>query len=268
MSLPKLSEVAGTPAIECLGVRKHFYYYEHRTTTLREWFIRAALRKPIHVRHPLFSLTGFNLSVGRGESVALVGSNGSGKSTALRLMAGIYKPSEGIIRAHGRIAAVIELGVSFHMELTGAENVRLYAMLMGLSRKQVAIHFEEIVEFSGIRKFIEVPVKYYSSGMSARLAFSVAVCVQPDVLLVDEVLAVGDQEFRERCLDRLRLFHEQGGTLVTASHDFGPIRELCSRAVWLDQGQIRMQGKVKEVLDAYQMQHAECRETASVRTST
>ena len=257
MSSPKLSNLTGTPAIECRGVTKQFYYYEHRTTTLREWFIRTVLRKPIHVRRPLFSLTGFDLSIGRGESVALVGSNGSGKSTALRLMAGIYKPSEGTIRAYGYIAAVIELGVSFHMELTGAENVELYATVMGLSRKQLALHYEEIVEFAGLREFIEVPVKYYSSGMFARLAFSVAVCVQPDILLLDEVLAVGDQKFRGRCLNHLRLFHEQGGTLVTASHDFDTIRELCSRAVWLDQGQIRMQGKVNEVLDAYQVQHAD-----------
>lgn len=254
MYSPSLSELVGTPAIESQGVAKQFYFYEHRTTTLREWFIRKVLGKPVHVRRTLFSLTGFDLRVARRTSVALVGSNGSGKTTALRLMAGIYKPSRGTIRVYGRVAAVIELGVSFHMELTGAENVRLSGAFMGLTRKELALIYDEIVEFAGIGEFIDVPVKYYSSGMLARLAFAVAVCAGSDILLIDEVLAVGDQEFRERSLERLRLFLNRGGTLVTASHDLGTIVALCSHAAWLDHGHLRMQGDVNDVLDAYQGQ--------------
>jgi ABC-type polysaccharide/polyol phosphate transport system ATPase subunit len=249
---PKSSDPPGAPVIECRGVTKKFYFYEHRTTSLREWFIRTVIRQPIHVRRPLFSLTDFNLNVKRGECVALVGVNGSGKSTALRLLAGIYAPSTGTVKTLGRIAAVIELGSSFHGELTGGENVKLYAALMGLSRKQLAHHYDRMIEFSGIGDFIEVPVKYYSSGMYARLAFAVAVCTQPDILLLDEVLAVGDESFRKRCLEHLRGFHAQGGTLVTASHDLATIRDFASRAVWLDNGHIRMDGTIREVLDAYQ----------------
>jgi len=180
----------GCPAVLCRDVFKHFYLYSHRTTSLREWFIRTALRRPIHIRRAEFSLRGFNLRIERGEAVALIGPNGSGKSTALRLIAGIYTPSTGTVETLGRIAAVIELGAGFNMELTGAENVGLYGAIMGLDRTQLAQRYEKIIEFAGIGKFIDMPVKYYSSGMVARLAFSVAVNVQPDILLLDEVLAV------------------------------------------------------------------------------
>ena len=239
-------------AVECRKVVKEYYIYQHRTTSIREWFIRTLLRRPIHVRQSLFTLTDFDLRVGKGESVALIGTNGSGKSTALRLLAGIYKPTSGSVQTFGRVGAVIELGAGFHMELTGAENIEIYAGLMGLSRMQFALRFQEIVEFAGLWKYIDIPVKYYSSGMQARLAFSVALCVQPDILLLDEVLAVGDKGFQEKCLNHLRMFHSQGGTMVIASHSFDLVRDLCSRAVWLDEGAIRMDGEVDAVLEAYQ----------------
>jgi len=239
------------PAVLCRGVVKQFYLYSHRTTSLREWFIRSAAGRPVHVRHAEFSLRNFNLRVERGETVALIGPNGCGKSTVLRLIAGIYMPTSGTVETSGRIAAVIELGAGFNMELTGTENMELYGSIMGLGRDQLARHYEKIVSFAGIGKFIDTPVKYYSSGMVARLAFSVAVNVEPDILLMDEVLAVGDRSFQEKCFDRLQECRSKGCTMVVVSHNADIVRELCSRAVWLDAGEIRMEGEAGKVLDAY-----------------
>jgi ABC-type polysaccharide/polyol phosphate transport system ATPase subunit len=248
---PKSSERPQEAAVELRGVSKRFYYYDHRTSTLREWFIRRVLRRPLSIRRAEFTLQGFDLNVARGEAVALLGSNGSGKSTALRLIAGIYRPSSGTIVTWGRLTAVIELGAGFHPELTGADNVALYAAVLGLSRRELIARYDEVVDFAQMREFMDTPLKYYSSGMEARLAFSVAVCLQPDILLLDEVLAVGDQEFRQRCLARLRAYHARGGTLILVSHEVEQVRELCSRAVWLDKGAIRMDGDVNQVLAAY-----------------
>lgn len=254
-SFPRSSEPAARPlpepAIVCRGVVKHYYYYEHRTTSLRELFRRRVLRRPLHVRHPRFALTGFDLEVGRGDGVALLGPNGSGKSTVLRLLAGIYQPTSGRIEVRGRVGTVIELGAGFHPELTGAENVHLYGAMLGLERRELAARYAQILAFAGLGDFISMPVKYYSSGMQARLAFAVAVSVDPDILLLDEVLAVGDQVFRERCMERLRRFRSGGGTLVVVSHDPEGIEELCERAVWLEGGRVRMAGPAAEVVAAY-----------------
>jgi ABC-2 type transport system ATP-binding protein/lipopolysaccharide transport system ATP-binding protein len=240
------------PAIDCRDVTKRFYLYEHRTTTLQEFFVRSLTRRPIHVRHATFQVTDFTLRVDRGESVALVGPNGSGKSTVLRLIAGIYPPTSGHIEKNGRVVAVIELGASFHTELTGQENIDLYAAALGLTRAEIAQHRENILDFAELGDFIDVPLKYYSSGMRARLAFAVAVCVDPDVLLLDEVLAVGDEQYRERCFERLHRFHAGGGTMLVVSHDLDITRDMCSRAVWLDTGSIRLAGAVDDVVDAYE----------------
>jgi ABC-2 type transport system ATP-binding protein len=218
---------------------------------LREWFIRRVLRRPLHVRRAEFSLRGVDLIVQRGEAVALLGRNGSGKSTVLRLIAGIYQPSAGAIETSGRITAVIELGAGFHPELTGAENIALYAAVLGLSRKELAARYDEIVEFAAIPDLPDTPLKYYSSGMEARLAFSVAVCLQPDILLLDEVLAVGDQPFRERCLARLREYHARGGTLILVSHELDQVRALCDRGIWLAEGSVVMDGPIDAVLAGY-----------------
>jgi ABC-type polysaccharide/polyol phosphate transport system ATPase subunit len=239
------------PAVQLRGVSKRFYYYEHRTSSLREWFIRRVLRRPIHVRHAAFSLRDIDLSIAAGEAVALLGANGSGKSTVLRLVAGIYHASSGVVETNGRITAVIELGAGFHPELTGAENIGLYAAVLGLTRKELAERYQEIVEFADMEDFLDTPLKYYSSGMEARLAFSVSVCLQPAILLLDEVLAVGDRAFRQRCLDRLQTFHARGGTLLLVSHELEQVRELCSRGVWLKDGRIIMDGPIETVLTAY-----------------
>jgi ABC-type polysaccharide/polyol phosphate transport system ATPase subunit len=238
-------------AVSCRGVTKRFYYYEHRTSTLRELFIRSVLRRPITVKAPLFTLSEFNLTIRKGESVGLIGPNGSGKSTILRLIAGIYAPSEGAIETRGRVAAVIELGAGFHEDLTGAENVGFHGSVLGLSRRSLEERFDDIVEFSGIAAFIDVPLKYYSSGMRARLAFAVSVCLDPDILLIDEVLAVGDEEFRERCSARLHQLQESGTTLVVVSHDLDTMADLCSRAIWLEAGRSRHDGPARFVADAY-----------------
>ena len=251
ISSPKSSDAGEVITISCRGVVKRFYYYEQRTTTLRELFIRSLTRQPLSVKTSLFSLTGFDLTVHRGETVALIGSNGSGKSTVLRLIAGIYEPTEGVIETNGRVAAVIELGAGFHPELTGTENIEFYGSVMGLTRGELAARFDDIVDFAGVRPFIDVPIKYYSSGMRARLAFAVSVCLDPDILLVDEVLAVGDAAFRQRCLDRLDQLRNDGRTLLVVSHDFDIVTRICSRAVWLDKGVIRLQGPAQEVVDAY-----------------
>lgn len=241
-------------AIECRGVVKRFYHYEHRTTTLQEFFMRSVMRKPLHVRTPHFHLEGLDLTITRGESVAFIGHNGSGKSTALRLIAGIYPPTEGVVQTVGRLVAVIELGATFQPELTGIENTELYAAALGMTRRQSQARLPEIIDFAGIAEFADVPLKYYSSGMRSRLAFAIAICTSPDTLLLDEVLAVGDAEFRNRCYDRLTAFRRGGGTLVVVSHDPESVRAMCERGVWLDHGSVRLDGPIDDVLKAYERQ--------------
>jgi ABC-2 type transport system ATP-binding protein len=249
-SSPRSSDLPAA-AIVCRGVVKRFYWYEHRTTSLREMFRRRLLRRPLHVRHPRFSLTGLDLRIAAGEGVVLLGANGSGKSTVLRLLAGIYEPTEGTIEVRGRVGAVLELGAGFHPELTGEENLALYGALLGLGRRAMAARTPDILDLAGLGDFIFMPVKYWSSGMQARLSFSAAVCVEPDILLLDEVLAVGDQVFREKCQERLRAFKQRGGTLVAVTHDPEGIEELCPRALWLDAGQVRGDGPTAEMVAAY-----------------
>ena len=238
-------------AVECRDVEKHFHYYEQRTTTLREGFVRLLSRKPVHIRRPAFVLDGVSLHVSVGQSVGIVGNNGSGKSSLLRLISGIYKPTSGTVYTRGRIGVVMGLGTGFHPDLTGTENVAIYAAIMRISRKQLVARLDDIVEFSGIGDFIHMPVKYYSSGMVARLAFAVTVCVEPDILVLDEVLAVGDATFREKCLTRLEEFHAAGGTMIIASHSLAMVQSLCSRALWLDNGSVRMDGDAEAVCQAY-----------------
>ena len=245
------SEQRQPAAIVCRDVVKRFYIYEHRTTSLREIFRRTILRQPISVKRPEFSLEGLNLRVEPGEGVVLIGRNGAGKSTTLRLLAGVYEPTSGSIEVRGRVATVIELGAGFQPELTGEDNVALYGAILGLSRQGLRDRYSQIVEFADIGNFIQTPVKYYSSGMQARLAFAVAVCVEADILILDEVLAVGDREFREKCLNRLQDFRAQGGTLVVVTHDLETAKSLCERAVWIDQGRVRMTGDADSVMEAY-----------------
>src|SRR5215831_3416660 len=199
-------------------------------------------------RERFHALKNISFVVEAGEGVAVVGSNGAGKSTLLGLVAGLARPDEGTVQVTGRIAALLELGSGFHPDLTGAENVRVNAALLGLSRRRTAELFDEIVDFSGICEFIDEPLRTYSSGMIMRLAFSVAINIDPEVLLVDEVLAVGDTAFQEKCFDRLRSFRQAGKTLVCVSHSTAMVREMCDRAIWLDHGELMMSGRVSDVI--------------------
>jgi ABC-type polysaccharide/polyol phosphate transport system ATPase subunit len=238
-------------AIEMRGVTKRFYIYEHRVSSLRESFIRVLSRRSADINQSHFSLDDVSLSIGSGETWALVGPNGSGKSTLLRLMAGIYWPTRGAVITKGRLAALIDLTAGFHPELTGQENVYLYGAVLGLSKHELSRRYGEMVEFAGIEEFMNTPVKYYSSGMRMRLGFSVATAVEPDILLLDEVFAIGDAEFRERCIGRLRAFQDSGCTLVIATHDLQAAGEFATQAVWLDHGRVRMQGQAQGVITAY-----------------
>lgn len=203
-------------------------------------------------RDRFFALKNVSFSVEEGEGLAVVGANGAGKSTLLGLVAGLAQPDEGTLRVNGRIAALLELGSGFHPDLTGAENVRVNAALIGLSRRRTSELFDEIVDFSGIGEFIEEPLRTYSSGMVMRLAFSVAINLDPEILLVDEVLAVGDAAFQEKCFERLRQFRQAGKTLLCVSHSTVMVREMCDRAIWLDHGELMMAGLIGDVIEAYE----------------
>jgi ABC-type polysaccharide/polyol phosphate transport system ATPase subunit len=199
---------------------------------------------------PYFALKHVSFSLERGESLAVIGSNGAGKSTLLGLVAGISNPDEGVVTVNGEVTALLELGSGFHPSLTGRENVRLNAALLGLSRRQTSEAYERIVEFAGIREFIDEPLRTYSTGMMMRLAFSVAINRDPEILLVDEILAVGDAAFQAKCIDKIHEFRNAGKTILCVSHTT-MIRQLCDRAIWLDHGELILGGAVADVLAAY-----------------
>jgi ABC-type polysaccharide/polyol phosphate transport system ATPase subunit len=198
-----------------------------------------------------YALRDVSFAVAPGESVALIGPNGAGKSTLLSMVAGLVEPDQGEVRVEGRVAALLELGVGFHEELTGRENVRLNASLMGLSRRQTTEVFDAIIDFSGVEDFINEPLRAYSAGMKLRLAFAVAIHCDPDILLTDEVLVVGDQAFQAKCMDKINDFRRRGKTLLCVSHSTEMVRKFCDRGIWLDHGQIVMTGTATDVLKAY-----------------
>ena len=186
-----------------------------------------------------------------GQIYCLLGENGAGKSTLLRILAGILEPDSGIVRVQGRVTPLLELGAGFSPELSGRRNVYLYGALLGLSRAEITARLPAIVDFSGVGDFLETPVKHYSSGMYVRLAFSIAAHVDPDVLLLDEILAVGDAAFRAKCLERMDAFRASGKTIVIVTHDLGAIAEMCDRAILLDHGHLVEDGAPEQVLEAY-----------------
>jgi ABC-type polysaccharide/polyol phosphate transport system ATPase subunit len=203
-------------------------------------------------RERFHALRDVSFEVEKGEGLAVIGPNGAGKSTLLNLIAGLCRPDEGSVEVNGRVTALLELGSGFHPDLTGRENVFLNAALLGLTRARTTELFEEIVDFSGVGDFIDEPLRTYSSGMSLRLAFSVAINVEPEILLIDEVLAVGDSAFQQKCFGRIRQFRDAGKDLICVSHATGVVRQLCDRAIWLDHGELIMAGDVTEVTDAYE----------------
>jgi ABC-type polysaccharide/polyol phosphate transport system ATPase subunit len=197
------------------------------------------------------ALRELSFSVHRGEAFGIIGRNGSGKSTILKLISGILKPTSGKVAVNGRIAALIELGAGFHPEITGRENIYINGIMLGLSRREIDQRFDKIVEFSGIKEFLDQPVKTYSSGMYVRLGFAVAVHVDPDILIIDEVLSVGDEEFSARCVAKIQEMKYRGVTLVFVTHQLDQVRTLCDRALWLDHGQLEAIGDPMRVVDAY-----------------
>lgn len=210
----------------------------------------ADLLRPAPV-HRLEVLKDVSFQLPRGDGLGLIGPNGAGKSTLLNLVCGLALPDSGRIEVHGRVGALLELGSGFHPDLTGGENVRINAAMIGLTRRQTAERFEEIIDFSGVRDFIREPLRTYSSGMLMRLAFSVAVHMDPDVLVIDEVIGVGDDAFYTKCLERMRRFQSEGKTILLASHSAELMETMCQHALWLERGRVVTSGPVKQVLEAY-----------------
>jgi ABC-2 type transport system ATP-binding protein len=212
--------------------------------SMKERIVNAAVSR--RHREDFWALRDVDLEITSGTTVGLIGPNGSGKSTLLKAIGGIIQPTSGTVRRRGRLAALLELGAGFHPDLTGRDNIYLNAAILGLTRAQTDKHFDAIVAFSGIERFIDTQVKFYSSGMYVRLAFAVAVHVDPDVLLVDEVLAVGDEPFQRKCLDRIKLFQREGRTIVLVTHALDQVVEICNRAVVLENGRVLADGTARE----------------------
>jgi ABC-2 type transport system ATP-binding protein len=233
-------------AIAAEGVWKSYRIYHQRSHTLKE---KVLSRRNIYEH--FWALRGIDLEIAAGSTTGIIGANGSGKSTLLKTFAGILSPNKGSVRTEGVISPLLELGTGFHPELTGGENIYLAGSLLGQSRRDIKARFDEIVDFAGVEKFIDAPVKNYSSGMYARLAFAVAISVEPDILIIDEVLAVGDESFQMKCHQRMAEFRAQGRTVVLVSHSSDAIRSLCSHAAWLSDGVVREAGRAHDVVASY-----------------
>lgn len=241
--------------IEVKNVSKHFVI--HKEKSLKERVLNP--RQSRRYREEFRALDGVSLSIVAGSTVGLVGPNGSGKSTLLKTIGGIIHPTSGEVLLRGRLAALLELGAGFHPDLTGRENVYLNASILGLSREFTDRNFDAIVDFSGIGDFIDTQVKFYSSGMYVRLAFAVAVHVDPDILLVDEVLAVGDEPFQRKCLDRIRTFQKEGRTIILVSHGMDQVAEFCDRVVVLEHGRVVADGEPQDALSVLRADFDETR---------
>jgi lipopolysaccharide transport system ATP-binding protein len=238
-------------AISFENVSKEFTLQLERPRSFQELFLNLLRLRKNHDKEKFWVLRDVSFAIDAGEMVGIVGDNGAGKSTMLKLISNIIEPSLGKISINGRVSALLELGAGFHPDLTGRENIYLNGSILGFSRTQMAKVFDNIVGFSELERFIDAPVKHYSSGMHMRLGFSIAIHVQPDILLVDEVLAVGDQTFQLRCLDKINELKRQGVTIILVTHDLETVRTMCTRAIWLEDGQIQAEGKVDHVIDQY-----------------
>ncbi len=238
------------PIIEVKNVSMRFNLATERTDTIKEYFVK--LLKGQLMFNEFYALKNVNLTVNRGEAVALIGANGSGKSTLLKCIAGVLYPTTGSIAVRGSIAPLIELGAGFDPDLTARENIYLNGAVLGHDRKFMDAHFKSIVDFAELWEFIDVPVKNFSSGMVARLGFAIATEVSADILVVDEILAVGDFRFQEKCRARMSDMMKGGTTLLFVSHSEAQVKELCQKAVWLEKGKIRLFGNVNQAYDMYE----------------
>ena len=234
-------------AIRAENLSKRFWLNAERHTSLKERVVRGKLPRG----HEFWALRDASFEIERGSTFGLMGPNGSGKSTTLKVLAGIYRPTSGRVTVDGRVSALLELGSGFHGDLTGRENIRLNGAILGLTGRQINSAMDRILDFAGIGEFIDLPVKIYSSGMFVRLAFAIAVSLDPEILMVDEVIAVGDEEFQRKCFDHLFDLRKRGTTIVLVTHSLGLIRDMCDQAMWLEHGQIQRLGPAMEVADSY-----------------
>jgi len=240
------------------NVVQRFRVIRERPDTLREAFTRVfGARSQVY---NFEALKGVSFAISHGETVGIVGRNGSGKSTTLKIIAGVYRPSSGVVEISGEVAALIELGAGFHGDLTGRENIVLNGLLLGLSRREIQASEARIIDFAGLGDFINSPVKQYSLGMYMRLGFAIATEVDPDILLIDEILAVGDAGFQQKCMARIEDFRKQGKTIIIVSHGVWAINQLCQRALYLHEGRLVADGPVQEVLAQYQEALQTCKE--------
>jgi ABC-2 type transport system ATP-binding protein len=231
------------------GVSVRYRVPHERVSGIKEFAIRWLQRRLAY--EEFWAVRDVSFDVRKGEVFGIIGRNGAGKSTMLKVMARVLQPTQGRVVMRGRLAPLLELGGGFHPELNGRENVYLNMALLGYSRAETDRLFDSILEFAEVSDFIEAPLRTYSTGMVARLGFSVATCVRPDILLVDEVLSVGDTRFQEKCLDRMQTYRDQGTTIFIVSHSMHTISHFCSRALWLDQGQVKAMGDVDNVVNQY-----------------
>jgi lipopolysaccharide transport system ATP-binding protein len=234
-------------AVRVENVSKKFRLYKERNQTIKS----AIMRGRTSVHEDFWALNDVTFDVAAGSTFGLIGSNGSGKSTLLKCLAKIYQPEKGSIVANGKVAALLEVGSGFHHELSGRENVFLNGSILGMSKKEITRKFDEIVDFSGVEQFIDQPVKNYSSGMYVRLGFAIAINVDPDVLVVDEVLAVGDAEFQQKCYQKFRDFKEAGRTVILVSHSMDTVQAMCDKAAWLRHGNMMAVGEAEPTIKAY-----------------
>src|SRR5688572_12563195 len=240
-------------AIDVTNASKVYRRYSrrHQFSTLKSALLSRSLIRDLRPDGTFAALRDVTFAVPRGRTLGVIGRNGSGKSTLLKLVAGITKPTTGTVRVAGRISALIELGAGFHPEISGRENVFINGIMLGLTKRQIRDRFDAIVDFAELREFIDAPVKTYSSGMYMRLGFAVAIHVEPDVLLVDEVLAVGDEGFTHKCLDKFAEFRRRGKTVLLVTHSLGLVERFCDEALWMDGGHVRATGDPRRVVGAY-----------------
>lgn len=234
-------------AIKVTNMTKTFKLYSDKPNTLKERFVRGRKNKT-EVRTVLKDI---NLEIKKGETVALIGVNGSGKSTLLKLMTKIIYPNKGTVETNGKLTSLLELGAGFHPDFTGRENIYFNAAIFGLTKKEIDTRINDIIEFSELGDFIDSPVRTYSSGMYMRLAFSIAINVDAEILLIDEILAVGDQHFQDKCFEKLKELSKGEKTIVIVSHSLGAVGQICKRAVWINDGIVTMDGKCKDVIKEY-----------------
>ena len=237
-------------AIKVTHVSKEFKLYYDKANTLKEKILFFS-KKNKSKDSVLKVLKNINLEIEKGETVALIGTNGSGKSTLLKLMTKIIYPNKGTITTQGKLTSLFELGAGFHEDFTGRENIYFNASIFGLTRAEIDKKIDDIIEFSELGDFIDNPVRTYSSGMYMRLAFSVAINVQAEIILIDEILAVGDQHFQDKCFKKLMELKKSGKTIVIVTHNINQVKQICDRAIWLYKGEVRMDGPVAKVLDEY-----------------